>query len=144
MGISQKPLYDRETTNRISQTCRQAGSFILHSVSWAKNKAPSSYPSRVILCGFHVGWDILTSWSLQGILEPVPQTLGFSWYYHKALSVAAEMLRIKVEDTGDFSQQMCLRTGKNTPSKKALERNCCMIIGCIPTPRLLFRSACPS
>lgn len=126
------------TTNNGGQTCRQAGSFILHSVSWAKNKAPSSSTSRAILCGFHTGWGILTSWSLQGILEPVPKTLGFSWYYHKALSVAAEMLRIKAEDTGDFGQQMCLRTGKSTPSKKALQRSCGVITVCIPSPSLLF------
>lgn len=86
------------------------------SILWA----PSSYTSRAILCGFHAGWGILTSWSLQGILEPVPKTLSFSWYYHKALSVAAAMLRIKAEDIGDFGQQMCPRTGKSTPSKKAL------------------------
>ena len=60
---------------------------------------------RVILCSFRAGQGILTSWSLQGILEPLSQTLSFRWSYHKALSVAADMLRMKAEDIRVLEQE---------------------------------------
>lgn len=111
------------TTNNRGHTCRyaEAAFFILRAE--LKTRLCPLTPA-VILCTFQAGRGILTSWSLQCILQPVPKTPSFSWYYHKALSVAREMLRIKAEDTGDSGQQRCPGTEKSAHSNKAIYRNC--------------------